>query len=200
LAVVWALRPALAKLGPAMRACAIALLGLAALSKLLAPALHPDHPLLLCYALAIAVVYAGERMPSWLHDLLLVLVTPVAVGFKLSGGGIGLALALIYAHRFWLDRSQRRPLVLVGISGVLSVATVPLFDRTLGRFSFYAIGVQRSHPMEWRHFLEPNWLAFAAFTARAIAVVTVVVHVAVTAATERRRIEELVALAVAMGA
>ena len=136
-------------LRPRLRVEALLAVALAALANLLAPAIHPDHALLLCFAVAIALVVAEERMPRAVWWTLLVLVTPVATAFKLSGAGIGVGLALAFAFE-----RRGRPIVALAGSAALTLATVPLFDATLGRFRFYAIDVQASHPMVWSRIVE----------------------------------------------
>ncbi len=141
-----------------VRASSLALLLFASYASLIAAAVHPDHPMLVCFAAAIAVAVAEDRMPRALGTALWLLVTPLAAAFKLSGGGIGLGLFAIAVLR-----RDKRALVLLVVSGVLTVATIPLFGALFGRFTFYAMTLQKSHPMEWRHFLEPPWTSFFAF-------------------------------------
>ncbi len=136
-------------LRPRLRVEGLFAVAFAALANLLAPAVHPDHALLVCFAIAVALLVAEARMPRRLWWTLLVLVTPIATAFKLSGAGIGLGLALAFA----LER-RARPLAALAASAVLTFATVPLFDATLGRFRFYAIDVQASHPMVWSRIVE----------------------------------------------
>jgi hypothetical protein len=112
--------------------------------------MHPDHLELLCFAAAVALVVDGEKWPRVAYGAALVLVTPVAFACKLSGAGIGVGLLVIAL----LERRWRALLLLAG-SGVLALATVPLFQATLGRFTFYAIGVQASHPIVWARL---GWL------------------------------------------
>jgi hypothetical protein len=119
-------------------------LALAALANPLAPAAHADHALLLLFAVAASLLVAEERWRRGAWWAALVLVTPLAFAFKLSGAGLGAGLfaAFLLERRF-------RPALAVAASGAVALATIPLFDATLGRFSFYAIRVQASHPMEW---------------------------------------------------
>lgn len=146
LAAIAVLVTALRGRAPAPALLAVAL---AALANLLAPALHPDHALLLCFAVAIALVVAERRWPRALWWIALVLVTPIATAFKLSGAGIGLGLAVAFAaERRW------RAVAVLAASGALTLATVPLFDATLGRFRFYAMTVQASHPIVWSRAAE----------------------------------------------
>lgn len=161
-------RPWLRRLGRAGAAAAVLLVILACFSNLLAPTVHPDHALLVCFAVAMALVLADDRLPRPVRDALLVLLTPVAVGFKLSGGGLGVALVAIA-----LRRRRFRDLALLAVSAVLSLATLPLFDRLFGAYSFYAITLQRSHPLELAHLTRPEWWPFGA--ALVIASVAVVV-------------------------
>jgi hypothetical protein len=124
-------------------------IALAALANLLAPALHPDHALLLFFAIAIALVVAEAKWPRKVWWTALVLVTPIATAFKLSGAGIGVGLALVFAlERRW------RAIGALAISALLTFATIPLFDATLGAFRAYAIGVQAAHPIVWSRLVE----------------------------------------------
>lgn len=161
--LLWALWKPLRSLSAPLRVAAGATLAFAAVANLLAPAVHPDHPLLLCFAVAVALVVAPERFSPRLRDAALLLVTPTAAAFKLSGAGIGAALAIVA-----VARRDKRSFVLLAVSGALTVATIPLFDALLGRFSFYAITVQRSHPMEWRRLLEVPYLFFFAYAAGSV--------------------------------
>jgi hypothetical protein len=117
-----------------------AALALASLLNLLAPAVHPDHGLLVCFAVAIALVAAEDRWRRPLWWAALIAVTPLSVAFKLTGAGIGAGLALA----FLLERRWRETAV-VAASGLAALATIPLFDATLGAFRFYAIDIQRAH-------------------------------------------------------
>jgi hypothetical protein len=143
----------------------IALVFLVGFSSLLAGALHPDHPTFMCVALAFALVTREGSFPRWLWWTLLVLVTPLAVMFKLTGGGIGLGLAAV----FLLERKWK-PLAALAASGVLSALTVPLFDATTGSFSDYAIRLQKSHPLEWTRLVHTPTVQFAAAAAFALAI------------------------------
>ena len=158
--MVWALWPRLRTLPWAGRVAGACVLAFASLSNLLAPAVHPDHPLLLCFAIAVALTVAPERMPPRVRDVALLMLTPVATGFKLSGAGIGAALAIVA-----IARRDRRSLKLLVASGALTIATIPLFDALFGRFSFYAIAVQRSHPMDWSRLLQTPYVWFFAYAA-----------------------------------
>ncbi len=158
--LLWALWEPLRNLSKPLRVAGGATLAFAALANLLAPAVHPDHPLLVCFAVAVALVVAPERFSPRLRDAALLLVTLAAVAFKLSGAGIGAALAIVA-----MARRDKRSLALLAISGALTVGTIPLFDASFGSFSFYAITVQRSHPMEWRRLLEVPYLFFFAYAA-----------------------------------
>ena len=80
------------------------------------------------------------------------LLPPCAVAFKLTGAGIGLGLFFVYA---WERRG--REIVALSAGGGLALLTIPLFDRTLGAFSDYAIRLQASHPLEWARALGIPW-------------------------------------------
>lgn len=147
-------------LAPVLRLGALSLLLFACYANLLAAAVHPDHPMLVCFAIALALTVAEDRMPRGVAIAAWLFVTPIAAAFKLSGAGIGAGLLVVAALR-----RDRRALALLVVSGLLTVATLPAFDALFGRFTFYAMTLQKSHPMEWRHFVEPPWLAFFAFGA-----------------------------------
>ncbi len=171
--LIWSLAPHLAK--PPELVARIGLsfgLGTIVLSSLVAAAIHPDHPTLVCVAVAWALLLREEAWKRWAWWTALVLVTPLAVSFKLSGAGIGLGLAAAFA----LERRWRVVLVLAG-SGLLSLATIPLFNATLGRYAFYAITVQSSHPIEWHRVAD---LATGAFGRAALVLTLVLVAVRVT--------------------
>jgi hypothetical protein len=148
--LAWALWARVAGLAQAAiprgaRGLLVATLALVVLSSLLAPFLHPDHPLMLCLALAVAVLVAEERMPRWLYWTLLFLTPILATAFKLTGPGFGLGLVLAFSwERRW------REVGVLAVSGLCALATIPLFNATLGAFSAYTIGLQTSHPIEWR--------------------------------------------------
>ncbi len=167
---VWALAPhvkeGIFRMLPSradMWALGVALL--AGFSSLLAGALHPDHPTLACAALAFALLVRGESLPRWLYWSALLLVTPVASAFKLTGAGVGLGLGVVM-----LVERRRREILVLAASALLTVATIPLFDATLGSFSEYAIRIQRSHPLEWARLALPPTIQFAAAGALAAAV------------------------------
>lgn len=171
--MVWSLAPHVAK--PSDLAARIGLsfgLGTIVLSSLVAAAIHPDHPTLMCVALAWALLLREEAWARWAWWTALVMVTPLAVSFKLSGAGIGLGLAIAFA----LERRWRVVQVLVG-SGLLSVATIPLFNATLGRYAFYAITVQSSHPIEWHRLMD---MATGSFGRAVVILAVVLVAVRVT--------------------
>ncbi len=146
--LTWSLAPRLVgkQIPRALPWLVLALLTLV-LSSLVAPAVHPDHAVLVCMACAAALLLREQDFPPRLFWSGILLVTPVAVSFKLSGAGIGLGLALAFA----IER-RVRALILLGFSGLLSAATIPLFDATLGRYRFYALQVQSSHPIEWHRW------------------------------------------------
>jgi hypothetical protein len=113
------------------------------LSSFLAPHVHPDHLLLLCFCVAIQLCLRREpfRSRDW---PLLILVPVAATAFKLTGAGVGLGLVFAVAlGRHW------RALGILVLAGVFAALTVPLFDATLGEFSNYAIRLQASHRIEW---------------------------------------------------
>lgn len=121
------------------------LVGLASvtLANLLAPHVHPDHLLLLCFCGAIALCLRAR--PFLRRDWVMLALLPMAATvFKLTGAGVGLGLVLVALF----ERRFRALGVLVG-SGLLALLTVPLFDSTLGSFSAYAVRLQASHAMEW---------------------------------------------------
>jgi hypothetical protein len=134
-------------------------------SSLLAGSIHPDHPSLACLAVAFALALRESSWPRWLWWSALLLVTPAATAFKLTGAGIGVGLVAVMI----VERRLRACLVLAA-SAVLSAATIPLFDATCGPFSTYAIAMQRSHPIEWPRLFWPPTIHFAAATALALAV------------------------------
>jgi hypothetical protein len=146
--LLWAMGPRLARAGWRW-AVLSAVLGVATFSSLLAPAVHPDHLVLVAFAVAVALLVAETRWSRGLWWAALLLVTPLATAAKVPGAGIGVALGLVFA----LERRWRPALVALG-SLALAVATVPLFDATLGRFSFYAIHVQSTHPVVWLKLME----------------------------------------------
>ncbi len=142
----WALQPHLARFATRRfrRGLLLLLVAGAVWSSLLAPLLHPDHALMVCFAGAIALVIAEERMPRWLFLGLFLLIPPLATCLKLTGPGVGVGLVLVFALR------RRFPeLLVLCVSGVVALATIPLFDATLGPFSTYAITLQASHPIRW---------------------------------------------------
>ncbi len=118
---------------------------LAVTSSFIAPLLHPDHLMMVAFCLAIALVLGEERLPRWAFRLGLVAVPVLATSAKLTGAGIGLGLVLAFAWPW-------RPVELgwLALAAVLSLATIPLFDATLGQFSAYAIELQASHPIRWQ--------------------------------------------------
>jgi hypothetical protein len=111
-------------------------------SSLLAPHLHPDHLLMLCLCAAFWLVTRAER-PRGARIGLLVALPVLATTFKLTGAGLGLGLGLVY-----LWERDGRALGWLVLSGLLALATIPLFDSTLGNFSEYAIRLQASHPFD----------------------------------------------------
>jgi hypothetical protein len=142
-------RPGLTRIAPFRSAPWLVLLVFAAsASSMLGGLLHPDHASLACLGLALLLVLREPLRPGIAWWVALVLVTPVATAFKLSGAGIGAGLAAIY-----LVEKRYRVVLALGVSGLLTVLTIPLFDRTLGQFSDYAIRLQGSHPMEWSRLL-----------------------------------------------
>lgn len=111
-------------------------------TTLLAPHLHPDHLLMLCLSAAFWLVARPER-PRGARLALLLVLPALATMVKLTGAGIGLGLGLVY-----LWRRDWRSVGLLLAAGGLALATVPLFDATLGNFSAYAIRLQASHPFD----------------------------------------------------
>lgn len=134
-------------------------------SSFLAGSIHPDHPTLVCVAVAFALVVRERAWPRWLWWPTLLFVTPVGVAFKLTAAGIGLGLGAVMI----VERRLRECLVLF-VSALMSVGTIPLFNATCGPFSTYAIAMQRSHPIEWARLFWPPTIHFAAATALALAI------------------------------
>jgi hypothetical protein len=149
-------------------------LGALVLSSVVAAAVHPDHPALMCLAVAWALLLREQAWPRWAWWTALIMVTPLAVSFKLSGAGIGVGLAAAFAiEQRW------RVVRVLAISGALSAATIPLFNAALGRYSFYALTVQSSHPIEWHRLADLVTGPFGK-AAAALAIVLVVVRVTST--------------------
>jgi hypothetical protein len=176
LLVSWAVRPLVVEgldgFFPARaRVWGLAVALLVGFSSMLAGSVHPDHPSLVCVAVAVALVLREESWPRWLWWSALLLVTPVAVAFKLTGAGVGLGLGAVML----VERRFKACLVL-GVSALLSVATVPLFDATCGAFSTYAIAMQRSHPIEWPRVFWAPTIHFAAATAMALGLALMLVR------------------------
>jgi hypothetical protein len=144
--LVWIVWPIVDALGPRSWARVWVLLAipLVAFANLVAPAIHPDHPELVCVAIAFALVVGEGRWTRRAWWAALVLVTPLATAFKLSGEGIGLGLAAVFAY-------ERRGSALAVVLGsmVMALATVPLFGAFLGRYAAYAIGVQSRGAFDW---------------------------------------------------
>ena len=128
---------------------------LAVTASFLTAVLHPDHLLMLGMSAAIVLVVAERRLPRWLFWTGIVLVPVFATLSKLTGAGVGVGLVMAFV---WPWRPK--PLLVLLVSGVLSLATIPLYDATLGDFSQYAIALQASHPIRWS-----AW--FTAFTSGA---------------------------------
>lgn len=143
--IAWALLPPLrATFGRAAALFVVLALGGVVLSSLLGPYIHPDHPLVLCLAAAVLLVVREASLPRRVFVALLVLVPPVATAFKLTGAGVGLGLVLVFG---W--RRRLRELGWLGVSAVLAIGTIPLFDLTLGHFSDWTIRLFASHPIMW---------------------------------------------------
>jgi hypothetical protein len=139
--LLWALGPRLRRAGWGGLTAAGVLLPLS-LVNMLAPAVHPDHLVLLAFAVAVALLVTEESWPRALWWTALAAVTPLAGAAKLPGAGIGVGLALVFLleRRWWA-------LAVTLASLAAAAATVPLFDATLGAYRFYAIDLQRSHPI-----------------------------------------------------
>jgi hypothetical protein len=139
------LRPALG--GFAFPALFVALANVT-FSSLLAPHVHPDHLLMVCFSAALALCLrpAAFERRDWLALAFLPLL---ATFFKLTGAGIGvgLVLAVLYERRF-------TALAPLSVGGLLALSTILLFDATLGQFSVYAIRLQASHPVFWGRLAE----------------------------------------------
>jgi hypothetical protein len=156
--LAWALAPHVLPVLAASKPTAPALvlvgvLACTALSSLLSAYLHPDHPLMLCFSGAIALVVAEQRIPRRLFVVLLVAIPPLATAFKLTGAGLGVGLVLAFAVQ-----RRLREVAWLALSGALALATIPLFDATLGPFSSYAIELQASHDILWRGAFGVLWL------------------------------------------
>ena len=142
--LLWAVLPALGieeSRGGKIAAAGV-VVGAVLASSLLAPHVHPDHPMMVGFALAVALVVAEERFPRRAFVALLVLVTPLATAFKLTGAGIGVGLVLVFGwQRRWKEIGW------LGLSAVLALGTVPLYDAWFGSFSEYAIDVLSAQPL-----------------------------------------------------
>ncbi len=147
-AVAWALRPRIVQ-GGLLSWSVLVELSLAAFgSSFIAPYVHPDHALMLCFALAMAALLGEERMSRALFVLLLVVTPALATGFKLTGAGIGLGLVLaMLVERRW------RELAWLMLAALLALGLFPLFDHTLGGFSDYTLRLFASQPLRWRRLL-----------------------------------------------
>lgn len=141
--LAWALAPRLIRAGWGGLCGASVLLALC-FANMLAPNVHPDHLVLVAFAVAVALLIAEPRWPRALWWGALVTVAPFAAAAKLTGAGVGVGMAAV----FLLER-RWRPLLAVVVSLACAAATVPLFDATLGAYRFYAIDVQRAHPVVW---------------------------------------------------
>jgi hypothetical protein len=151
--LLWSVWPlARADRSPGARTFWVTAIALAAFGNLLAPAVHPDHPLLVCMAVAFALLLAEARWPRALWWTALVLVTPVAMAFKLSGAGIALGLGLAFA----IER-RARPLAAAVVSGLLGLATVPFFGAFLGDYGTYAITMHTGQDVEWGRLARLPW-------------------------------------------
>ena len=168
--MVWSLAPHVVKRSDFCARLGLSIgLGALVLSSVVASAVHPDHPALMCLAVAWALLLREEVWPRWAWWTALILVTPLAASFKLSGAGIGVGLAAAFAiERRW------RVVRVLALSGALSAATIPLFNASLGRYSFYALTVQSSHPIEWHRLAD---LVTGPFGRAAAALVVVLVVV-----------------------
>jgi len=125
----------------------VATLGCAVFSSFLAPHVHPDHALMLCFSLALWLVLREPQSP-WPLWVALAVLPALATAFKLTGAGIGLGLVLAFA---WERRFDA--LLALALGALLALGTIPLFDASLGQFSTYAIGLQASHELEWSRAL-----------------------------------------------
>jgi hypothetical protein len=141
--LAWSLGPTLARAGWRWSWIAPAL-SLLVLVNMLAASVHPDHLLLVAFAVAVALLVAESRWNRRLWWVALLLLAPFAAAAKLTGAGIGVALAVAFAaERRWVELGA----CLASLAA--AAATVPLFQATLGAYRFYAIDVQRSHAIEW---------------------------------------------------
>jgi hypothetical protein len=103
---------------------------------------------MLCFSAALALCLRADpfQRRDWLA---LALVPLLASVFKLTGAGIGLGLVLaVLYERRWLALAP------LSVGGVLALATIPLFDATLGQFSVYAIRLQGSPEVFWQRLAE----------------------------------------------
>lgn len=141
--LVWALGPAVARAGWS-KTWMVASLVTVTFASMLAAAIHPDHLVLVAFATAVALLVGEARLPRAVWWTALVLVAPFAAAAKLTGVGVGVGLAVVFA----LERRWGALAVAVASLG-LAAMTVPFFNATLGAYSFYAIDVQRAHPIEW---------------------------------------------------
>jgi len=154
--LVWALRSRIER-GPDGRVLSrwtlVVLCLAAAVSSFLAPYVHPDHALMLCFAFAAAALLGEERMPRTLFVSTLVLVPALATAFKLTGAGIGLGLVFVML----LER-RRRELAWLGLGAVIALSVIPLFDHTLGVFSAWSIWLFAAQPLRWHRLLDVPFL------------------------------------------
>ncbi len=154
--LVWALRSRIER-GPAGRLASWWMLVVsclaAALSSFIAPYVHPDHALMLCFAFAVAALLGEARILRLLFVLTLVLVPALATAFKLTGAGIGLGLVFVMLlERRW------RELAWLGLGAVIALSVIPLFDHTLGNFSAWSIWLFAAQPLRWHRLLEVPFL------------------------------------------
>ncbi len=132
-----------------------ALLVFFAFSNLLAVTIHPDHLLLLLVAVVASILLRKELPTAAL--VALALLPPLATAVKLSGLGMAAALCAMAA----LERNRRFIGAAVA-SLALSLLTTPLFDHTLGAYSFYAIRLQSSHDRIYSRLLDASFQPFFA--------------------------------------
>lgn len=116
----------------------------AAGSSFLAPYIHPDHALMVCFAVALALMLREDRVPRRLFVGLLLVVPALATAFKLTGAGIGLGLVLVMlSERRWRD------IAWLGLAAVIALSVIPLFNSTLGDYWGWGIRLFASQRIRW---------------------------------------------------
>lgn len=108
------------------------------------PFLHPDHAVHLVVAVVAAGLLRCDRERSRAFRVGAALAPPIAAAFKLTGGGVGIGLAL--AALVERRRSMIAPLF---IAAAASLAIIPAYDFAFGRFSDYAVRLMARHDVLW---------------------------------------------------